>query len=396
MMKIFSSLRYRNFRLFWFGQMISLCGTWMQSVAQSWLVLELTNSAFLLGMVNAIAGLPILLFSLIGGVVADHLNKRNLIVLTQNLSMILAFALGVLASLHLVKFWHIGLIAGLLGIVNAFDSPARQAFVIEMVSKEDLDNAIALNSLIFSAARIIGPVIAGFLVGTLGVNSCFYVNGFSFMAVIISLFSMRGDFSPKNSLEGSVTKKLLDGAKYVWTEKKIRRLTILAATSSIFGISCLVLMPIFARNILNAGAKSLGILIASIGLGAILASVTLTLFSYSPKNKRSIFIGGLVLAIMLIVFSFSRSLPLSVIALTGVGWGLITQTAMINSLLQTSTPDYLRGRIMGFYTLVFLGMMPIGSFQAGLIAHWLGAQVSVRLGGLICLIIVLVFSRGIE
>lgn len=363
--------------------MISLTGTWMQNVAQGWLVLQLTNSPFLLGIINAIAALPILLFSVWGGTIADRLKKRNLIICTQALSMILAFIMGILFSMRIIEFWHIALLAGLIGLVNAFDMPARHSFVVEMVGKEDLSNAIALNSMIFNIARIIGPVIAGFVVGTWGVGTCFYINGASFLAVLAGLLFMRGDFAPRNSNHNSFHESTMDGARYVWQNLKIRNLIILVAISSLFGVSYMVLMPVFARDVLHIGAQGLGILLSAIGIGALLSSFSLTFFSHSDQSNRLVSLGGIVLGISLVIFGFSKSVNISLLALVGVGWGIVTQTTTINNLLQKETPDELRGRVMGFYTVMFLGMTPLGSFQAGLVADWLTVPYSVVVGGLI-------------
>ncbi|MDD5131242.1 MAG: MFS transporter [bacterium] len=396
MKKYFSSLRHRDFRLFFSGQMVSLTGSWMQNIAQGWLVLQITNSPFIMGIVNAVASLPILLFSLVGGVISDRLNKRNLVILTQTVQMLLAFAMGVLISTKLIALWQIIIIAGVVGLSNALDSPARQSFIIEMVGKDDLSNAIALNSLIFNIARILGPIIAGFMVGTLGVAACFYFNGISFLAVIAGLWMMRGNFSSKNQHHDSLKESTLAGARYVWRNKEIRNLIILIAVSSLFGMSYIVLMPVFARDVLQVGPKGLGILVAAIGCGALLSALSLTFVSHSPKSSRFVSLGGMVLGGSLLIFGFSRSVPLSLLALVGVGWGLITQTATINNLLQKDTPDELRGRVMGFYTLMFLGMVPVGSFLAGLLAEWFGVPTAVGLGGGVCLLASTIFSRGLR
>ncbi len=355
--------------------------------------MQLTNSPFLLGIINAIAALPILLFSIWGGTIADRIKKRKLIICTQALSMILAFVMGILFSLHIIEFWHIALIAGLMGLVNAFDMPARHSFVIEMVGKEDLSNAIALNSMMFNIARIIGPVIAGFVVGAWGVGTCFYINGASFLAVLAGLLFMRGDFTPKNSNHISIHESTMDGARYVWQNQKIRNLIILVAVSSLFGVSYMVLMPIFARDVLNIGAKGLGLLLSAIGIGALLASFSLTIFSHSDHSDRLVSLGGIVLGISLVIFGFSKSVNISLLALVGVGWGIVTQTATINNLLQKETPDELRGRVMGFYTLMFVGMIPLGSFQAGLLAAWLTVPYSVVIGGLVTFTMSIFLSR---
>jgi len=393
--KAFSSFRHTNYRLFWFGQMVSVSGTWVQTIAQGWLVFELTNSAFLLGMINAIAALPIMLFSLLAGVIADRLNKKHILLVTQTLSMVLAFCLGMLVSLKIAQFWNIALVVGLLGLVNAFDVPARQAFVVEMVGKEDLNNAIALNSFLFNAARIIGPVIVGFLAGSLGIGSCFYLNGISFLAVIVALLFIKGDFSPKDVSEDTIINGLYEGAKYVIGHKKIRALVAITAISSIFGMANVVLMPIFARDVLKVGIKGLGLLMAFVGIGAIFGALALAVFSHKKEKQVFIKSGTIILSLSLIAFSFSSNYMLSLILLFGAGWGIITQSATVNTLLQLYTPDKLRGRVMSFYSLMFLGMMPLGSFQAGLLAHWFGAPVALLFSGCSCLIFTCLFFRSI-
>lgn len=395
MKKLFSSLGHRNFRLFWLGQLFSLSGTWIQITAQGWLVYELTNSAFLLGVINAIAALPIMLFSLVGGVAADRLNKKRVLLLTQVFSMLLAFCLGVLVSLHIAQFWNIAVIVALLGLVNAFDVPARQAFVAETVARNDLNNAIALNSISFNAARIIGPVIAGFLAGVFGIASCFYVNSVSFLTVIIALFFIKGDFIPKDLSKSPIAQGLKEGARYVFLHKSIRSLVIITAVSSIFGMANVVLMPIFAKDVLNVGVKGLGFLMASIGIGAIFGALTLTIFSHSEHKKIFVKSGTIILASSLILFSFSKAYYLSLILLMPAGWGIITQAVTINTLLQNQTPDKLRGRVMSFYTLMFLGMTPVGSFFAGITAHWFGAPCALLLSGLACLILPPLFFKDI-
>lgn len=392
---MFSSLKHNNFRLFWFGQLVSLSGTWVQTIAQGWLVLELTNSAFLLGMINVIAALPIMFFSLVGGVVADRFNKKNILLLTQVFSIIFAFSLGVLVSLKLAAFWNIAIVVALLGLINAFDVPTRQSFIVEMVGKDDLNNAIALNSLLFNSARIIGPVIAGFMAGTLGIASCFYLNGFTFTAVIVALVFIKGDFTAKDSSGSPMAEGLRDGARYVLSNKNIRSLVIITAISSIFGMANVVLMPIFARDILNVGIKGLGFLMASVGVGAISGALTLAKFSNRKARQGFIKSGTVILSLSLIIFAVSTSYALSMVSLLLAGWGIITQAATINTMLQLETPDRLRGRVMSFYTLMFLGMMPVGSFIAGLFAYWFGAPMALLFSGSACLLLTPLFFRDI-
>ena len=395
MKKIFSSLKHDNFRLFWFGQLFSLTGTWIQITAQGWLVFELTNSAFLLGIINAIAALPIMFFSLVGGVAADRLNKKHILIATQAFSMLFAFFLGVLVSLGIAQFWNIAVVVALLGFVNAFDVPARQSFVAEIVTRNDLNNAIALNSLLFNSARIIGPVVAGFLAGSLGIASCFYLNAVSFSAVIIALFFIKGDFSPKDLSKSSIVKDFKDGAKYVFSHKNIRALVIVTAFSSIFGMANVVLMPIFAKDILHVGLRGLGILMAFIGIGAIAGALTLAKFSNYENKQIFVKSGTIILALSLIAFSFSKTYYLSLVLLIPAGWGIITQAATINTLLQIETPDIFRGRVMSFFTLMFLGMTPVGSFLAGIMAHWFGAPTALFISGLACLALPPLFFKDI-
>ncbi len=393
--RIFYSLRHANFRVFWFGQSVSLSGTWIQTIAQGWLVLELTNSAFLLGMINAISAAPIMLFSLLAGVVADRFNKKNILFATQGLSMALAFCLGLLVSLKIAQFWNIAVVVALLGIVNAFDVPTRQSFVVEMVGRDDLNNAIALNSFLFNAARIIGPVIAGFLTGWLGIASCFYINGISFLAVIIALLFIKGDFSAKDLANNSIVDSMRDGSRYVFSHKNIRALVAITAVSSIFGMANVVLMPIFARDILKVGMKGMGVLMASIGVGAIIGALTLAVFSHQKGKRVFIKSGSIILAIGLILFSISKNYTLSLFLLLACGWGIITQSATVNTMLQLETPDNLRGRVVSFYTLMFLGMAPVGSIQAGLLAHWFGAPAALLFSGCACLLLTPVFFKDI-
>jgi len=388
----FRSLRHRNFRLFWFGQMISLIGTWMQSVAQGWMVLRLSNSPFLLGVVSAFAGLPVLFLSLPAGVLADRVKKRKFLIFTQIGAMVLAFILSFLAFSELVKVWHVMLLALGLGLVNAFDAPTRQAFIKEMVGKEDLLNAIALNSFMFNSARILGPALAGILISLVGEAGCFFINGLSYLAVISGLYLMRMKdvvFQSKNS---SFLASFKEGISYIMKNKRALSLILMVSTMSIFGFSYAVLMPVFARNILKSGAAGLGFLMSAVGIGAI--SAGLGLASREKEEKlRYMQVGIIVFFFSLIFFSFSKSFFLSLIFLVGTGWGMISLVATCNTLLQEIIPDELRGRVMSFYTMMFMGTMPIGSFLAGTLGQILGVVWAVRIGGLLCGGITLFFFK---
>jgi MFS family permease len=388
----FRSLRHRNFRLFWFGQMISLIGTWMQSVAQGWMVLRLSNSPFLLGVVSAFAGLPVLFLSLPAGVLADRIKKRKFLIFTQAGAMVLAFILSFLAFTGLVKVWHVMLLALCLGLVNAFDAPTRQAFVKEMVGKEDLLNAIALNSFMFNSARVLGPALAGILISLVGEAGCFFVNGLSFIAVIAGLSLMRMKDVVFHSKNSSFLASLKEGVSYIMRNKRALALILMVSTMSIFGFSYAVLMPVFARNILKAGASGLGFLMSAVGIGAI--SAGLGLASRKTEEKLKYMQAGIVVFFFsLFAFSFSKSLFFSLIFLVGTGWGMISLVATCNTLLQEIIPDQLRGRVMSFYTMMFMGTMPIGSFLAGTLGQTLGVIWAVRIGGLFCVGISLFLFR---
>ena len=395
--KMFSALSHHNFRLFWFGQMISLIGTWMQNVAQGWLVLQMTNSPFLLGLVSMFASLPVLIISPLGGVLADNLNKQKLLVITQSIAMILAFVLATLILAKQVQYWHIIIIAAILGTTISIDAPSRQSFAIEMVGKKDLLNAIALNSSIFNLARIIGPALAGLIIGALGVVLCFYLNGISYLAVIAGLLLMKGNFDPPNKHQEPFLKNLREGFSYARKDKKVMALITLVGSASIFIMPYAMLMPIFARDILKVGPKGLGILLSAAGIGALIGALSLAALGDFKKKGMLVFIGSIVFIISIILFSFSSNYYLSLFLLLFIGWGMVTQNASINSLLQTMVPDNLRGRVMSLYTLTFMGMMPIGSFQAGIVANYLGTRMALRIGGVIVAIITyFIFTQNRE
>jgi MFS family permease len=376
--------------------MISLIGTWMQSMAQGWLVLQLSNSAFLLGLVSTFASLPIFFFSLPAGVLADRLKKRKILIFTQAGAMILAFILAFLTFAGLVRVWHVMILAISLGMVNAFDAPTRQSFVKEMVGGEDLLNAIALNSFVFNAARILGPAVAGILISLVGEAGCFLINGLTFLAVIAGLLLMRMQDLVFPSINNSLLASLKQGFSYIKGNKKVLGLLLMSSTMSVFGFSYAVLMPVFARDILKAGASGLGFLMAAIGVGAIAAGLGLA--SRKPEEKLKYMQAGIIVFfISLFAFSLSKSLFFSLVFLVGSGWGMISIIATCNTLLQEIIPDELRGRVLSFYTMMFLGTMPLGSFLAGSLGEALGVIWTVRVGSLLCLVISLfLFTRFIH
>ena len=382
----FSALRHRNFRLFFIGQSLSLIGTWMQSLAQGWLVLKMTDSAFYLSLVQAMGSLPILFFSLIGGVVADRVVKRNLLIVTQALSLLLALTLAVMVSMDVVQVWHVVAIATLMGVVNTFDIPGRQSFIIEMVGREDLMNGIALNSAVFNGARIVGPAIGGVLIGLLGVAACFYINAASYVAIILCLALMRFDSPAPKREARPIGKELREGLSYVRHAPTVSSFILMVAVTSLFSIPYIALMPIFARDVLGVGAKGLGVLMGSAGAGALFGALSLATVGTVKKKGLTALVAAMVSAGAILAFSFSRSPVLSNILLVFAGWGMITQLSMVNTLIQTDVPDELRGRVMSLYSLVFIGFIPVGNLIVGTMAHYLGTPHAVALGACACLV----------
>jgi MFS family permease len=383
--RTFSALRHRNYRLFFAGQLVSLIGTWMQQMALAWLVYQLTNSALLLGIIGGIGSLPMALFSLLGGVVADRVNKRRVLLVTQSAMMLLAFVLAGLTGAGWIRAWQVAVLAAFSGTTMAFDMPARQALVVEMVGREDLMNAIALNSSIFNSARIIGPSLAGILVARLGPAWCFFVNGLSFLAVIVGLLLMRFQPQAARTRVRGIVEDSLEGLRYVRTNRMVLGLSALLAVFSIFGWSYNVLMPIFARDILRAGAQGLGLLMTSSGVGALVGALLVASLGGYPRRERILFGGGFLLSAAAAGFAFSRLLHLSMAILAVAGLGGVAVMSVANTLIQMSVPDHMRGRVMGVWALVNAGSAPLGSFQAGTLAQYLTAPVAVVIGAAITL-----------
>jgi MFS family permease len=381
----FTALKHRNFRLWWFGQMVSLVGTWMQTLALGWLVYQITNSPLALGLVGFFQSLPMFLFSLFGGVTADRVDKRTLIISTQTTAMLLAFILSTLTLSKIVRIEHILFLAFCLGTVHAFDMPARQAFVIEMVGKEDLMNAIALNSTIFNGARILGPAAAGALIAVVGAGMCFFLNGVSFLAVIAGLLLMRVPKSPREARKEPVFANLVEGLRYIWRNPIVLTLESLVAVSSIFGMPYARLMPVFARDVLRVGAHGYGFLLSATGAGALIGALSLASLGNFQHKGWLVTAGNFLYPTMLLAFSFSRLFPLSLVFLVGVGFSMITQNATTNTLLQTTVPDKLRGRVMSVHALFFGGLAPLGDLLAGTVANFSNAPAAVGLGASIAL-----------
>jgi MFS family permease len=381
----FSALHHRNFRLFFGGQLISLIGTWMQNTAQGWLVYQLTGSKMVLGAVAAVGSAPMLIFSIWGGSVADRRSKRTIVLWTQTGQMLVAFVFAALVWSGRIQTWHILVLAALGGLAMAFDMPARQAFMVEMTSREDLVNAISLNSSIVNGARVVGPSVAGFIMAQAGIATCFLLNGVSFLAVIASLWMMRLPpfIQPKGT--HSAWAHALEGLAYVWKQRRMRTLLILFAVVGVFGWSYSVLMPAFATEVLKVGERRYGILLGANGAGAFLGALTVATVG-NRTNRRRLVLGGLwifsgMLALLSLVGSYYY-LALACLAIGG--WGMILFFSTTNTLLQTGASDEMRGRVMGVWALVFGGMMPIGGLEAGVVSHYLGVRWTMAIGAAVC------------
>ncbi len=383
--KTFSALRHRNYRLFFAGQLISLIGTWMQNVAQAWLVYALTNSPLYLGIVSFASSIPALTLSLGAGVVVDRVPKRTLLILTQTSAMLLAFALAADVFFGWVQAWHIIILSFLLGIVNAFDAPGRQAFIVEMVEREDLMNGIALNSAIFNTARIIGPTLAGIALALVGAVWCFFLNGVSFIAVIAGLWLMRVKPMRRVKQPGSAVAQLREGLRYIRHTQTIRTLISVVAVSNLFAFGYSTLMPAFAQDVLSSGPTGLGLLSAAVGVGALSGALLIASLGNFQHKGMLLTFGNLLFPALVLIFAFSRIFPLSMLLLVGIGLGFLIQNATANTLIQTTVPDELRGRVMSVYMMVFQGFFPLGSLMAGSIAQNFGIPVGAAVGASLAL-----------
>lgn len=382
----FSALKHRNYQLFFAGQLISLIGTWMQNVSQPWLVYQLTDSPLYLGIVSFASAVPVIFLSLFAGVFIDRVPKRNLLIITQTLSMLQAFLLAADVYLGWVQAWHVVIFAFLLGAVNAFDAPARQAFVIEMVGRDDLQNAIGLNSAMFQMARILGPSIAGILLAAIGAMWCFFLNGVSFLAVIWGLWLMRVPSIIGAKKSAPPIEQMREGLSFIRHNQVVLTLIGMVAVANIFAFGYSALMPAFAQDVLGQGPEGLGLLSAAVGAGALIGALMVaSLVSFSQKGLLLTF-GNVFFPVMVLLFAASKIFPLSMAILVGVGLGFMIQNAMTNTLIQTAVPDHLRGRVMSVYMLVFQGFFPIGSLMAGVIAQTFSVPIGAAFGGIIALI----------
>jgi MFS family permease len=382
---LFRSLRHRNFRLFWFGQLLSLIGTWMQNVGQAWLVLELTHSSLKLGVVSALQFAPMLFLSFFTGPFIDYYDKRKIVIWTQAAFMILAFTLALLVWSETVQYWHILILATLLGFVNTIDMPARQAFTFDIVGKEDLMNAVALNSSIFNAARAIGPALAGMLIAVVGTAACFFVNGLSYLAVLAALLFMKAEsVSYQEKPSFNVLQDIGEGIRYIRATPVVMVTILLVSVVSIFGTNFNVLVPVFAKMELHRDAAAFGFLMSSFGGGALFGAVSLAFLSHYGPKPAFLLGGGLSLSFFLILIGLQQSYGLTALLLGLTGWSMVTFFGMANTTVQLNTEDRLRGRVMSLYTLSFGGLTPFGSIFAGSVAHWLKAPLTFALGGLVC------------
>ncbi len=388
------ALRHRNFQLFFSGQLISLIGTWMQSVAQAWLVYRLTGSSLQLGAVGFASQIPVFLIAPFGGIAADRSNRQRLVIATQAASMILAAVLAWLTLSHRVQVWHIFVLAALLGVVNAFDIPGRQSFLVDMVGKEDLMNAIALNSSMFNGARVIGPAVAGILVAKIGEGWCFGANAISYIAVIIGLLMMRVQCARRSGSESPLA-DLVEGFRWVNHTKIIRALLLLLGLISLVGMPYTVLMPVFADKILHGGARGLGILMGATGVGALLGALTLASKTGVKGLGRWVAMSCGGFGISLLLFSSSRYFWLSAVLLFPAGYSMMLQMACSNTLIQTMVPDQLRGRVMALYSMMFMGMAPFGALFGGALADRVGAPITVAAGGVACVLGAIWFGRAL-
>jgi MFS family permease len=391
---IIRALAHRNFRLFFGGQSVSLIGTWMQRVALSWLVYRLTHSAFLLGLVGFSSQIPVFLLAPFAGVLADRWNRRRILILTQTLAMVQAFVLSFLVLTGMVQIWQIIALSLFLGMINSFDMPTRQSFVVEMIGgKKDLGNAIALNSSMVNGARLLGPMMAGILIAAVGEGTCFLINAFSYLAVIVSLLSMRIERKEVKRKASNVWHGLREGFRYASGFEPIWAILRMLALISLMGMPYVVLMPIFAKDILQGGPDAFGFLMGSTGVGALGGALFLASRKSVLGLGRMIPIAASIFGCGLIAFSFSNVLWISMLLMLAAGFGQMVQMASSNTLLQTIVEDDKRGRVMSFYAMSLMGLTPIGSLFAGFLASKIGAPWTVCVGGTTCALGAFFFAR---
>ena len=386
----FRALRHRNYRLFFWGQLVSLIGTWMQQTAMSWFVYEITNSKFLLGVVSAVGSAPMMLSSVWGGTLADLYPKRSILVGTQSAQMVCAFLLATGVWLGFATPSFIIIVAALNGIAMGFDMPARQAFTVEMANREDLLNAISLNSSIVNGARVVGPSVAGLMIGAVGVAMCFFLNGLSFIAVIAGLLMMRLPPLEPRVHVASAGEHAWNGIVYSMKHPRVRTILVLFLAVGVFGWSYAVLMPAFARDVLGRGANGYGILMSASGLGAFVGALVIATYGHLFTPRRLALGGVWLFSAALLAVSFTKEFVPALVLLFVGGFGMLLFFATSNTVLQTIVPDEMRGRVMGVWSLVFGAMIPLGSLEAGTVAHFLGTSFALAFGAIICAVSALV------
>ena len=388
-LRAFLALRHHNFRLFWTGQLISLIGTWMQSTGQAWLVLEMTHSAWLLGLVGALQFLPVLILSLFGGVLADRLPKRTVLRFTQSFAALQAVVLWTLIATGEVRLWHVLVLASLLGLTNSVDMPTRQAFVVEMVGREDLPNAIALNSSLFNMARILGPGLGGLIIAWLGVAPLFLLNAISFIPVIVGLFlidnstlyaQVKHISAEKDTPKQGTLQSLREGLAYVARTPSILLIVSVIGVVSLFGINFNVVLPLFATDVLHSGAVGFGFISAAFGFGSLCSALWRAWSNRNPGVSWLLYSIG-IFCVLEILFALSQLYLLSLVLIASVGFAQIAFSATANTTLQTVAPDHLRGRVMSVYMMVFAGSVPLGNLFTGGLAHLFGAPIALLAGG---------------
>lgn len=395
----FSALKHRNYRLYFFGQAVSVTGTWMQSLAMSWLVLTLTSSAIKLSLVNVLQFAPTLVFGLLAGVVADRVPKRSLLVCTQSIAALASATLAFLIWTDNIDLWHVYLIALIVGINNSFDMPSRQAFVSEMVGREDLANAIALNSTLFNMGRLVGPALAGLVLGAFGVAACFLIDACSYLAVIVSLLMMRKLPKVKTVRGRNPIESLREGLAYVRATPLVAYLVIFAGSVGIFGINFNVWMPLLAKQDIDTGPGGFGLLMSSLGIGA-LAGALLLAFQSRKIGTRRLVVTALILGlgeVMLgVAMEATNSLMIAMLISAIVGFGLTSTMSLANTIVQSNAPDELRGRVMSVYIMVGTGVAPLGAILAGAVAGWFGTPISILLGGIITTLTAIWLARRLQ
>ncbi|NWJ47464.1 MAG: MFS transporter [Chloroflexi bacterium] len=381
--KMFVAMQNRNFRLFWNGAFVSNIGNWMQTIAQNWLVLSLSQSPFILGLVNFIGNLPMLLFGLYGGVIADRNSRRNVLLVTQSLMLISILVMAILTFTNLINIWLIVIIVSFVGMVSAFNAPAYQTIMLDLVGKENLMNAIAMNSIQFNLSRVIGPAIAGVIVVIFGVAACFFINALSFGAVLLALFMVQIPAITTTTQKHTVTSEIRETFSFLWSNKPMLGLIASSAAFSIFVFPYLSLLSVFAKDVYRSGADSYGLLMGAVGVGAVIGGLIIARLSELEKRARFVQIGTFIMVLSLVIFSFMPIILASLPFLAIAGGAMVTVQSSVNTIVQTNVPDNMRGRIISVWQLASMGLLPIGSLLGGTAAEFIGAPMTIAVGVLI-------------